>query len=182
MEIKGICKRYRRAPYPVRRSIRLGFVCQIGLYLTAGLYALLAMPETRQPEKKTGGRWPVREANPFLSLVRLRHIEPWQTALFILAAVQRRAEMWGGHFKCIGRGWRYKTIGSAGNDTRPIAPGRGAVYGGELVECMQYRSCNSVFSLQCVFSIDKLFKSPASPGAAHNKQSKFACRGIDGIV
>ena len=41
MEIKGICKRYRRAPYPVRRSIRLGFVCQIGLYLTAGLYALL---------------------------------------------------------------------------------------------------------------------------------------------
>ena len=80
------------------------------------------------------------------------------------------------------RGWRYKTIGSAGNDTRPIAPGRGAVYGGELVECMQYRSCNSVFSLQCVFSIDKLFKSPASPGAAHNKQSKFACRGIDGIV
>ena len=57
MEIKGICKRYRRAPYPVRRSIRLGFVCQIGLYLTAGLYALLAMPETRQPEKKTGGRW-----------------------------------------------------------------------------------------------------------------------------
>ena len=87
-----------------------------------------------------------------------------------------------GHFKFIGRGWRYKTIGSAGNDTRPIAPGRGAVYGGELVECMQYRSCNSVFSLQCVFSIDKLFKSPASPGAAHNKQSKFACRGIDGIV
>ena len=82
MEIKGICKRYRRAPYPVRRSIRLGFVCQIGLYLTAGLYALLAMPETRQPEKKTGGRWPVREANPFLSLVRLRHIEPWQTAVF----------------------------------------------------------------------------------------------------
>ena len=177
MEIKGICKRYRRAPYPVRRSIRLGFVCQIGLYLTAGLYALLAMPETRQPEKKTGGRWPVREANPFLSLVRLRHIEPWQTAvflehpdrrmrrldvrkriqlqyqrlLFILAAVQRRAEMWSGHFKFIGRGWRYKTIGSAGNDTRPIAPGRGAVYGGELVECMQYRSCNSVFSLQCVF-------------------------------
>ena len=64
------------------RSIRLGFVCQIGLYLTAGLYALLAMPETRQPEKKTGGRWPVREANPFLSLVRLRHIEPWQTAVF----------------------------------------------------------------------------------------------------
>ena len=49
MEIKGICKRYRRAPYPVRRSIRLGFVCQIGLYLTAWLYALLAMPETRQP-------------------------------------------------------------------------------------------------------------------------------------
>ena len=114
--------------------------------------------------------------------VRKRIQLQYQRLLFILAAVQRRAEMWSGHFKFIGRGWRYKTIGSAGNDTRPIAPGRGAVYGGELVECMQYRSCNSVFSLQCVFSIDKLFKSPASPGAAHNKQSKFACRGIDGIV
>ena len=114
--------------------------------------------------------------------VRKRIQLQYQRLLFILAAVQRRAEMWGGHFKCIGRGWRYKTIGSAGNDKRPIAPGRGAVYGGELVECMQYRSCNSVFSLQCVFSIDKLFKSPASPGAAHNKQSKFTCRGIDGIV
>ena len=49
------------------------------------------------------------------------------TSLFILAAVQRRAEMWSGHFKFIGRGWRYKTIGSAGNDTRPIAPGRGCL-------------------------------------------------------
>ena len=113
--------------------------------------------------------------------VRKRIQLQYQRLLFILAAVQRRAEMWGGHFKCIGRGWRYKTIGSAGNDTRPIAPGRGAVYGGELVECMQYRSCNSVFSLQCVFSIDKLFKSPASPGAAHNKQSKFACRELMGL-
>ena len=208
MEIKGICKRYRRAPYPVRRGIRLGFVCQIGLYLTAGLYALLAMPETRQPEKKTGGRWPVREANPFLSLVRLRHIEPWQTAVFwsiliaacggwmfesafnySISAFFSFSPLFNGVLKCgvgilnaLVGGWRYKTIGSAGNDTRPIAPGRGAVYGGELVECMQYRSCNSVFSLQCVFSIDKLFKSPASPGAAHNKQSKFTCRGIDGIV
>ena len=56
--------------------------------------------------------------------VRKRIQLQYQRLLFILAAVQRRAEMWGGHFKCIGRGWRYKTIGSAGNDTRPIAPGR----------------------------------------------------------
>ena len=78
--------------------------------------------------------------------VRKRIQLQYQRLLFILAAVQRRAEMWGGHFKCIGRGWRYKAIGSAGNEKRPISPGRGAVYGGELVECMQYRSCNSVFS------------------------------------
>ena len=206
MEIKGICKRYRRAPYPVRRGIRLGFVCQIGLYLTAGLYALLAMPETRQPEKKTGGRWPVREANPFLSLVRLRHIEPWQTAVFwsiliaacggwmfesafnySISAFFSFSPLFNGVLKC-GVGILNALVGAGvirrlvWRGTRPIAPGRGAVYGGELVECMQYRSCNSVFSLQCVFSIDKLFKSPASPGAAHNKQSKFTCRGIDGIV
>lgn len=83
--------------------------------------------------------------------VRKRIQLQYQRLLFILAAVQRRAEMWGGHFKCIGRGWRYKTIGSAGNDKRPIAPGRGAVYGGELVECMQYRSCNSVFPFSVCF-------------------------------
>lgn len=83
--------------------------------------------------------------------VRKRIQLQYQRLLFILAAVQRRAEMWSGHFKCIGRGWRYKTIGSAGNDTRPIAPGRGAVYGGELVECMQYRSRNSVFPFSVCF-------------------------------
>ena len=65
--------------------------------------------------------------------VRKRIQLQYQRLLFILAAVQRRAEMWGGHFKCIGRGWRYKTIGSAGNDTRPIAPGRGAVYAASLL-------------------------------------------------
>ena len=53
--------------------------------------------------------------------VRKRIQLQYQRLLFILAAVQRRAEMWSGHFKFIGRGWRYKTIGSAGNDTRPIA-------------------------------------------------------------
>ncbi|MFR1358135.1 MAG: hypothetical protein ACLSBB_12960 [Ruthenibacterium lactatiformans] len=50
-------------------------------YLTAGSM-LLKCRKQGNLKKKTGGRWPVREANPFLSLVRLRHIEPWQTAVF----------------------------------------------------------------------------------------------------
>ena len=52
--------------------------------------------------------------------VRKRIQLQYQRLLFILAAVQRRAEMWGGHFKCIGRGWRYKTIGSGGTIRGPL--------------------------------------------------------------
>ena len=83
--------------------------------------------------------------------VRKRIQLQYQRLLFISPLFNGVLKCGVGILNSLVGGWRYKTIGSAGNDTRPIAPGRGAVYGGELVECMQYRSCNSVFFLSVCF-------------------------------
>lgn len=58
------------------RTIRWGFGCQIALYLLAGLYALLAMPEA-SPTGETLP--PARAENPASSsaLAKLRSLEPW---------------------------------------------------------------------------------------------------------